>query len=213
MGEAEEAVVVLNNGMAYFTFQNPFVITEEDVANGTTYTLDLVFNPKNIIKAHTSETPDAPISDRQSPSHCLQIPQLELTPVPHKTTETTSREMYLIHFDSGTPDDAYDIRLSLYYVTQDTEKTIYGIETEGILTGLTGHLPTNIFSIVSMGEETDGSLTFKRWDESVYISGVTRLSSIGAASTLSISTWLQPLLPVTVYDNLLYELVSVAEIR
>jgi hypothetical protein len=88
---------------------------------------------------------------------------LDLTPVARKSTDKTIREKYLVRIGS-TPATATDIRLDLYYLQSDAEKTVYGVESKALFTSTTtapaaGDPPKAFFVETGAG----GSLTFLDW--------------------------------------------------
>jgi len=115
---AEETIVVSANGGSFFKFQTPFVISDADIAAGTAYTIDLVFNPEGVIAANDNSPNDGNLRDGTS---SMYIPMLQVTPVPRKTADYSVKETYI--YDLGT-DGKY--RVELYYNSGDATKAIQG---------------------------------------------------------------------------------------
>jgi hypothetical protein len=128
---AEESVVISPNGGSFFKFQSPFVISSADISAGTSYVVDLVFNPEGLISGNknVASTPTFSGQLYSSAQQAIYVPMIQLTPVPRKSTETSKKETYLI--DLGT---AGKTRLELYYNAADTAKTIYGVNLQNVIT-------------------------------------------------------------------------------
>lgn len=107
------------------------MVSAADITAGTSYVVDLAFNPENPISGNSS-VGVAPYFSGQlysSTSHdAIYAPMINLTPVPRKSTEVSKKETYLINL--GT---ARATRVELYYNGSDTAKTITGVNLRTII--------------------------------------------------------------------------------
>ncbi len=127
---AQDAVVISPNGGTFFKFSEPFVISADDVAAGTAYVIDLVFNPEDVIRGSADPNALSMSSWFKGSSGGLYVPMLSLSPVPRKASDTNTKEIYTITDTGGTI-----YRLELYYNTSDTDKNILGaslVATSGL---------------------------------------------------------------------------------
>ena len=111
-------------------FQNPFVVSAADVSAGTAYTVDLTFNPDNLIRGFAAPNGPSNLSLVDgtlgaSTTNSINVPELDLGPVPRKSTDKTIVESYTTTLITGMT-DTFTLRLELYYNSSDTAKTIYG---------------------------------------------------------------------------------------
>lgn len=176
-GTSEEAIVTLNNGGNWFKFQNTFKY------DGTEpMTLDLVFNPESIIKG-SSSTSNYSLREPQSGNAAgkgLNIPALDLSPVVHKASETTKKESYLIHASKA------DIRLELYYINEDTAKTIYGADIKSVYTASTSENVMDPGRVSFIQTNANATLDFQDYAKSAMISGFARLTTEGQTGSVTL---------------------------
>ena len=180
--EATEAVITLPNGGTWFAFQTPFQVDETK-----NYSVDLVFNPNGLLKAvNPVASNHPPLSDG---TYSMNIPFLNLSPVPHQSTDTVSKETYIAPVNvAGTPAGYhYDIRLELYYITSDTEKTIYGVDVQTVARDSTASDAFSNFQKVSYVTTSGTTLTFKDYNGDALISGFTRGATTGATTTATVA--------------------------
>jgi hypothetical protein len=176
-GPAEEAIITLPNGGTWFAFQTPFHIDETQ-----SYNIDLVFNPSGLLKAaNPANTNNPPLTDG---TQSMSIPFLNLSPVPHASTDTVSKETYIAQVDSGS--SHFDVRLELYYQTSDATKTIYGVDAQTIARAGTASDSYYDFQKVSYVTSSGGTLTFEDYNQAALISGFTRQSTAGQTTTATI---------------------------
>ena len=192
-GPEELAAVVLPNGGTWFKFQNPFVVSDDDVSLGTEYALDLAFNPNSLVRGfkNTGSGGGTPTGltfydgSNDGTNNGMSIPFIDLTPVPRLTTGVSVVETYLSTSLSGTS-DMFTIRLELYYQSEDSEKTIYGA-TLKVIPDSNTQWATDIQKISLIEEGTvSGTLDFKDWQENLVITGFKRQTSIGDVTTVTI---------------------------
>lgn len=188
-GPAEKAVVILGNGGNWFRFQNPLVISQADIDERRQWVLDLVFNPEGIVKAyagdglwggHLREESDSGASLR-----ALYVPMLDLAPVPHRASEGVVRETYLASLAVGA--HAFDVRLELYSIETDPNRTVYGVDVKTLVTADTTQVPPDFAKVSSLAVASDGTLDFQSYDGSTLIGGFQRLSSALDTTTASIT--------------------------
>lgn len=173
--EAEVATVLLNNGGAWLKFQDPFVYDGSEPV-----TIDLVFNPDNLLKGASACSNCSIRKSENGPG--ILVPMLKLTPVPRKASETTRKEVYVIENIAG-----YNarIRMELYYIAEDSAKTIKGVElrTE-YLAGVDSMYmdPPQVFSISTSG----ATIALKNWQNKDIIT-FSRLNSEGATGSATLN--------------------------
>jgi hypothetical protein len=175
-GPAEEAVVLLNNGGNWFKFQTPLTISASDIGNGKKYSLTLAFNPDHIVSAMKGVTNYA-LAD--SSNNGINVPMLDLAPIPHTTSQQVLRETYYIQFANAAYPDGV-VRLELYYLKSDSAKSIYAATTTTVYINKT---PTTIAlpmvqKVASISSSSDG-LSFYNYEPKAFISKFTRLSNVG----------------------------------
>jgi hypothetical protein len=177
-GTAEEAVISLPNGGTWFSFQTPFTVDETQE-----YSIDLVFNPDGILKGQNSvATNNPPLKDG---SNSMSIPFLNLSPVPHKTSDTVSKDTYIALVDSGAYH--YNIRLELYYVTGDTNKTVYGVDVQTVARANTASDPFSDFQKVSYVEKSGTTLNLLDYQNAALISGFTMKDTAGQTTSATLA--------------------------
>jgi hypothetical protein len=136
-GPSEDATLFLPNGGKTFYMQNPFEITAEDVAAKTAYKMLLAFDPDNLIKANQVE-PSGAFSQQFLEGQIdttsgvrITAPFIEFAPVVAKSSETIMRDTYFLQFSGTNP---YAVRLSLYYVKEDTTKAVRAVTSNFVYT-------------------------------------------------------------------------------
>lgn len=185
-GTAEEAVLVLGNGGSWFKFQNPFVISQSDVdsTTPTQYSLDLTFNPEGFLKAFSSDVGGCGGCNlKDSLGNQIAVPLLDLNPVPHKTAEKVLRESYVAIVQSGT--DNFNIRLELYSIENDPNKTIYGVDTATLMNGSTTTAVSPFPKVSFVASGNDGNLEFEDYQGAAgpLVTGFKRQTQVGSTFT------------------------------
>lgn len=157
-GSAEETVTISANGGTFFRFAKPFVVEES-----ASYVIDLVFNPSDVIRGGDAEDFNQngflKMGSEDSPGdYAMYLPMLSLSPVPRLSTDTNTRETYVI----GDGDNSY--RLELYFNTSDTEKAILGASLINISDSLGDDakikeitLADDVYTFTSTATEGDGA--------------------------------------------------------
>jgi hypothetical protein len=180
-GPAEEAVVLSANGGTWFRFQHPFNIGAEAVAEGEAFVLDLTLDPDGLVTGGPipgSGTLREGAGDAGGGggggggARELHIPSLDLTPVPHLASTRAVRETYVADVAPG-----FRLRVELYTLDGDPNRTIYGVDTRTLYTGSSAWVSE--FAKVSYLEPGDTGLTFQNWDKSPEISGFQRGTNVG----------------------------------
>lgn len=195
-GIAEEAVVVHTNGGSWFKFQSPLTIAASDIDSAASYVLDLAFNPEGLIKGFSSGVSTRSNVLRDASSNEMNIPFLELSPIPHKASETVTREAYTFDSTTAIPasSDNFNLRFDLYYITGESTKTIYAVEAKTLYrmvgTDASNYTTTDVSDFPKISyvtQNADGTLNFKVYDESIVIQNFTRKTTTGATGTATIN--------------------------
>lgn len=182
-GPAEEAVILHPNGGTWFKFQAPLVVTQRDVDDRVSYVLDLTFNPEGLVKGATFGGPPPSISEGGAQPRTIAVPMLDLTPVPHRASETAVKETYLANVRAG--DDDFDVRLELYSVKEDPNHTVYGVSARTLMNARS-HGVVSDFQKIAFIDQTAGVLDFQAYDRSPALSGFTRGHAVGDTTTARI---------------------------
>jgi hypothetical protein len=183
---AEEAVVLLPNGGNWFKFQSPFVISEEDIEAERAFVLDLVFNPDGIVKGFSDSYAMGSLSQRAasgSHAHDITVPMLDLSPVPHRASEQVIRESY--QGSVTLADNAFDVRIELYYVEGDASGTVYGVDAKSLVNARSTSVPPALTKISFLDAAADGSLNMSAQKHTPVITGLTRVT--GESGTTHVS--------------------------
>jgi hypothetical protein len=185
---AEKAVVLLPNGGNWFKFQNPLSITAADIADRRQWVLDLVFNPEGIVKGFAGDgISQANLQERDGSGNVVRaitVPMLDLAPIPHRQDEQVMRESYLASVALGS--QAFDLRLELYSIEGDANRTIYGVDVKTLVTAASTTVPTEISKVSHVVTESDGSVTFQSYSQSPIISGFERVEDVFGTTTASV---------------------------
>jgi hypothetical protein len=174
---AEKAVVILPNGGNWFKFQHPLDITQADIDEKRQWVLDLVFNPEGIVKGFAGGGSGGNLRERGEAGPSLRginVPMLDLAPVPHRASEQVVRESYLAHLDlSG---NSFDVRVELYSVEGDPNQSVYGVDVKTLVTPQSNQLPPEIAKISSLTSENDGGLAFRSYSGLPIVTGFHRVA-------------------------------------
>jgi hypothetical protein len=188
-GPAEESIVVLPNGGSWFKFEKPFRLTAEDVENETSFQMKLAFNPEGVIKAFNFTSSNQVIQDEEN-NYGIVVPLMPFTPVIYRTTETAKKESYLFSYTSTDEStyNAFDFRLELYSVNEDTSDSIYAADTLQLLLRDSedgGTDVTQIFRPFSVTASNDATpvYAFVNWLNDDFITDFTRGTNVGDTST------------------------------
>jgi len=178
VGPAETAVVILGNGGNWFKFQNPLSITQADIDQKRQWVLDLVFNPEGIVKGFSGDgTTRSNIREQNEAGASLRginVPMLDLAPVPHRATEQVVRESYLANLDvSG---NIFDARIELYSVDGDPNNSVYGVDVKTLVARDSASVPPDMAKISSISTDSDGALSFESYNGTPVISGFHRVA-------------------------------------
>jgi hypothetical protein len=175
---AEESVVVLNNGGNWIRFQSPLVISSSNVMNGAEYKLTLAFNPDGIVHGK-KQVSNFALKD--SAQNGIDVPMIDLAPIPHKADDNVIRETYYINFPQQNYAAAGVLRLELYYVSSDAAKTIYGATTTRIYTNSSAETELPMIQKVSFITSNQGLVNFLNWENTAFIEGLRRFTTPGQA--------------------------------
>ncbi len=188
-GPAEESIVVLPNGGAWFKFEKPFTLTAEDVENETTFQMKLAFNPEGVIKAYNQTSGNQVIQDDTS-NYGIVVPLMPFTPVIYRASETAKKESYLFSYTGTNVStfNSFDFRLELYTVDEDTSNSIYAADTLQLLIRDYDDTNTDVtqvyrpFSVTASGDATP-VYSFFNWLNDNFITGFTRSTNAGETGT------------------------------
>lgn len=176
-GPTEETTYMLNNGGAFFVFQQPFVVTQAEAAAGVTINVDLVFNPDSFGQAHDqANCRNEPFVAICDPTNDIMIdmPYVRMSPVPRKQGEKTRKETYLLSYDTGSK-----LRIELYYNDADPEAGIQGVDTAIIYDESATHSVNNVIAsnfVAQTGRVTrsDASVTLEDYRHMPNLTGLRR---------------------------------------
>jgi hypothetical protein len=182
-GPATDGVAMLSNGGNWFKFQHPFEITQDDLDAGTSYTIDLVFDPDRIISGMSCTTRGTAFKDEAG--RAIFVPLLELSPVPRSTDDTTWRETYMIHVDDPSLTSTFDLRLELYSRTGDPERTVYGADLKGLIAADTTSEPLSQ-KVSFVVDDGAGLVELQDYAALPMLTGLTRLDAVGDAGTVTV---------------------------
>ena len=185
---AEEGVFFLPNGGTYFMLPKKFEITSDDVKNQTSYKIVMAFDPDGIIKGSASS---CTTSDDWRDGMCdptlnykIKAPFLSIAPVIARESETIMRETYILRTTVGFS-SWYDIRLSLYYVKEDTDKAIRAVTATPLYTSATEEGIEDFPNIVSTETNTDGTTNFLTSGGTKQLKSFKRLTELDSWSTVA----------------------------
>lgn len=175
---ADKAVVILGNGGNWFKFQNPLNITQADIDEKRQWVLDLVFNPEGIVKGFSGDGSTRGNIREQSEAGAslrgINVPMLDLAPVPHRAAEQVVRESYIASLNVNG--SAFDARLELYSVDGDPNHSVYGVDVKTLVTPLGTSVPPEMTKISAIVTENDGTLSFRSFNDTPVISGFRRVA-------------------------------------
>jgi hypothetical protein len=191
MAPAESAVALLPNGGNWFKFQSPLVITSDDIDQGKTWVLDLVFNPDGLVQGMSVGTdpppPGVAVRDLDSTgatARGITVPMLDLAPVPHRQDDAVVRESYFAPLSlDGSP---FEVRLELYSLANDPGQTIYGVGIQSLLTTDSSSIPPTVSKISFVGAEPAGTIAFESWSHTPILTGFSRGQNVGDTTTASL---------------------------
>jgi hypothetical protein len=186
---AEDAVAVLPNGGNWFKFQAPLVITNEDIDQGKTWVLDLVFNPDGLVQGFGggSLTPDAvvrDVNDAGVTARGITVPLLDLAPVPHRQDDAVVRESYIAPISLDGSD--FEVRIELYSLANDPARIIYGVGVRSLLTATSSSIPPPISKVSFVGIDPAGTLSFESWSHTPILTGFSRGQNVGDTTSASL---------------------------
>ncbi len=142
-GTPTELTYMLNNGGTYFPFLKPFSITQEDVDNKTSLSVEFLFNPNNFATVYQSTCDGTQygsskynavmyVQDNTGLGDCtfFDLPYAKMGAVPKKSGENIMKEVYNINVAEGTA----KLRVELFYNSADTTKSVVGANSDIVFT-------------------------------------------------------------------------------
>ena len=179
-GPAEEATILHPNGGTWFKFQAPLVVTQKDLDDKVGYVLDLTFNPDGLVKGSSWGGPPPSIVEGGAQPRSIIVPMLDLTPVPHRATESVTKETYVANVKAG--DDDFDVRLELYYVKEDPKKTIYGVSAKTLVNARSTTTVSDFQKVSFLDTKDSGAIDFQAYDKTPMLTGFKRGTKAGDTS-------------------------------
>jgi hypothetical protein len=176
-GPAEEATILHPNGGTWFKFQAPLVVTQKDLDDKVAYVLDLTFNPDGLVKGASWGGPPPSIVESGAQPRTIIVPMLDLTPVPHRATESVMKETYVANVLAGSDD--FDVRLELYYVKEDPNKTVYGVSGKTLVNARSTTVVSEFQKVAFLETTASGALDLQAYDKTPMLSGFTRGTQAG----------------------------------
>lgn len=183
---AEESVVFSNNGGTLFKLQTPFEITQDDYDAKTAFKIAFAFDPDGLIKGIKQEGVDAGTLNDEKNGYKIQTPYLDMAPIAARESETILRDTYLLR--SVDIADPFDVKLSLYYIKEDSSK---GIRAVNKTVFRSAAIPLKSASngantrIDSTTTNADGTVTFRDSDGAAVFKNFKKLASVGDTGTVS----------------------------
>lgn len=192
---ATSATLLFPNGGNWFKFQNPMLISDDDIKSQTNFKLALVFNPDGMVKGWSPNRG----SSFSGCSGCtfydankagIQTPMLGLIPIPFKEGQSVAKEVYqgkLSGTTSGVTNNA-TVRLELYYVKGDPAKTIYGAQAMALVRNTNGITQDSFYPLpnISFIKDSGGKTDFQIWSKTPIISSFTRKSAKGEKTDVNV---------------------------
>lgn len=229
---AEEAIFIGINGGGMITkFQQPFLISEDDIRNRQTYALTLAFNPDSIIQGVTSggatnfpPMTDASINDGYTLGNTMALVSPQVAAVFYKTsngnivtatptpTPATSpaatglvnnqtpamltrpislaagedpnvlRESYEGTYSLSGGNGTAQLRIEFYSVSNDPEKTIYGVTTATIPNASTQTYLIGWQRVYGISTNSDGTINLLDYQGQKLLSNFRRTTTVGATT-------------------------------
>lgn len=183
-GPEEEATILHPNGGSWFKFQAPLVVTKRDIEEKVSYVLDLTFNTDGLVKGASWGGPPPSIVEQGEQPRSIIVPMLDLTPVPHRASETVMKETYRANVKAGADD--FDVRLELYYVLEDKTKTIYGASGRTLANINSRTTVSDFQKVAFLDTKSTGEISFQAFDKSPMLSGFTRGEKEGDTTTATL---------------------------
>jgi hypothetical protein len=182
---AAEAVVG-GGGSSVFTLETPLTISASDVQNQTAYKILLAFNPDGIIQAISASTGGNGNPQIQDLTYAIYVPPAQLTAAVCKSTESIVRETYILplsytsNAQFGSNPEAYDVRLALFYTSDDPTKSVVATELTCLVNSSTsGMVPFGRLYPPATETNTSGVYSFTDGGGNPEIANFIRLTNNG----------------------------------
>lgn len=192
----------LPNGGKTFYLQRPFEITQADVDDLVPYKMALAFDHNNFIKGSAASpgamtTPpdwvEGQIDDTLGRS--IKPGFLEFAPILARETETIMRETYVLSTNdmagaSSSTKQGFSARLTLYYVKEDTSKSVRAVTSRGYYneysSSYLNYDPVSGIRRIADGSET-GTIDMYQSTEADFalFKGFKRLTEVGDTGTVT----------------------------
>jgi hypothetical protein len=182
-GTTDTAVILLPTGGSWFRFQRPLTISAAELSPGSQLSLELAFDPDGLVKGSsaTGAPGTAPLIDPDG--RLVDVPALELSPVPHLAAQTVLRETWVgrVSSSSAKGTDDFDLRLELYSVAQDASGTILAVS---LSTLVNAHTPRAFPQAPRVASSTaaGAGLDLADWSQAPILSGFVRSGNTATAT-------------------------------
>lgn len=184
---AQLMTYMLNNGGTWFPLLKPFVIEKSD-----NVVVDFVFNPDDFAKSTETSSCSEPSASGPyvwDETNCVSfdMPYAKMAPIPRKSNETTKKEVYLIEDYTTSAGAQANARIELYYVAEDSEKTIRGADSAVVMKNTATTSTINVIQTLKVTQSANevtlyGYNSASGQIDAPTLSGLTR----GANGTLTI---------------------------
>lgn len=191
---AEEAIFA--GGLTgWFKFQAPFTISADDVDAGIAFSLDLAFDPDALVQGVTAPgaTNFPPLSDNavgangaDGGANTMSLATVAMAPIAHKSSSKVMKETYA--GTVTTSGDTYDLRIELFYLSDDPQKTIYSVNVAAIPNANTQSYIAGAPYAYYLKTNLDGTITLENWDHSANYAGLKRGSQVGDTTVVDVNT-------------------------
>ncbi len=189
-GPAEE-MVFMSNADIVFKFQKPLTITSDDITNKVSYSLKLAFNPDGLIQGVTPNgatnfppATDATVNDGYNLGNTMNLVGAQVAPIFYKTSTKVMRESYAAILPmKGFSGAKFKLRVELYTLADDPDRTIYGVSTATLSTPETTSYLTGYARIYGLRTHEDGSIDLLDYEGKGQVGNLLRVAKAGHTTT------------------------------
>jgi hypothetical protein len=190
-GPAQEAIFDgrPSSGSVVFKFQNPFVIASSDISGNTSFTFKLAFNPDSLVQGVVNgATNFPPLADGAtlgggSGANSLSLVDPQISAVFSSSSATVMQESYTTPlFDAGDTGH-FNLRLELYYLQSDANKTVYGVALTSVPSSASLSYLTGFPQAYGVSTNADGTIKLTDYSGNTIIDKFARISTVGGTTT------------------------------
>lgn len=190
---AEEATFASGAGVA-FKFQKPLVISEDDIKNGKVFNIKIAFNPNGLLQGVTPNGAtnfppytDNSIGNGYNLGNTLALVGAQFSAVFHESDAKVMRETYLATIPASGGNGSFDLRVEMYFLDTDPDRTIYGVSVATLPTAdFSGYL-VGYQTIKSINTGADGSIDLIDILDVESIKGLKRLMTVGETTSAQLA--------------------------